>query len=347
LRKMIEGWDYIGWQGITVCVPKGWDPVVIGGTWDSGYLQIADSTTIRMEIKWKRVKGEVNLPLILDRFISEIKQRAAKKKSYVEVERDAKLIDRKKVLEKKGALTFSWESIAKAYGVVYQCPECKRVIIAQVISHREDPNALKLASWILTRMEDHPDGDLALWSAYGFSARIPKGYMLVSHEIKSGYIRLAFEGRKTELLLLRWSLANIILEKTNIKEWYVANFKGRRKKERPRFEVREWSDGPHDLVLIEGRKWRPIDRIGYRIEKLLSLEGKYFIWGKAWHCRESNKIYAVELLGGEKARGILDLVSEGITCHVWEEEDKDNEGADARGKAEKKAWGRGGGDGRR
>lgn len=341
----MKGWDYIGWQGITVYVPEGWDPVVIGGTWDSGYLQIADSTAIRMEIKWQKVKGEANIPLILDRFIFQMKQRAAKKKSYIEVERNARLIDRKRVLEKKGALVFSWESLAKAYGIIYRCPECKRVVIAQVISHKDDPNALKLASGILTTMRDHPDGDLALWSAYGLSALIPKGYMLLSHEIKSGYIRLSFEGRRTELEILRWSLANVILDKRDLKDWYVANFKARRRGFRPKFELRDWSEGPHEFVLLDGRKGRPIDRIGYRIEKLFGLTGKYFIWGKAWHCLESNKIYAVELLGPEKSRGILDLVSEGIRCHVWEEEDKHNEGADVKGEADKKAVGRGGGDG--
>ena len=305
-------WTTIAWQGITVSVPEDWNIGAIGGEGSDGYLRIDSPDEPRMEIKWSKPAGNVDVKKIVDKYLSDISRSRKRNASEIEVKRDIKLGGKSRK-RRSSIESFSWQAEVQGFGAAWYCKDCGRTIIVQVMG-RKDEDAKALAERVLADLEDHSDGDNARWAIYGVDFAIPKDFQLEGQKLMSGLVELWYKRDTETIRVSRWGMANIALKNTELDDWIAKQNGKRLKVHRPASAEAEHAG--HAALAITGGVLTPIQNIQRFV---MHCRGKLFadrLRGVVWHCPEDNKIYYIETFVDRANENLHLQIAETITCHL-------------------------------
>ena len=287
----------VGWQGIEVEVPKGWELSAYGGAAENGHFELDDGIRPRFRLWWQRGRHRTTAPQeSIDRYRrSLMKHRGDISKFEVLPAESLPFRCRKD----KDTAVYRYEGAAAAYGAAWYCRTCGCVGLAEVRSDRPPDKTLR---WVLASIADHRDDGQRLWAVYDFAFLAPDTYNLERAELMPG--RLSFPMRRSRQCLLtveRWGVAREWLKKSALEGWPGELAKRLKRAElgpvrQDRFSFRgheAWGFRQADSRRGRWRPWPPLD-------------------GMVWHCPDDDKVYAVFGQGTEKE--LVRQVAETIGC---------------------------------
>jgi hypothetical protein len=207
---------------------------------------------------------------------------------------------------------FQWKADRLGQGRLAYCPSCDRVLIAQVVSPR-DEDVSKIAQVVLSSMRDHRDDGWTSWALYGLEFAVPESYTIEKHTLMSGYLSLAFRSRARRLVVERWGLAGTLLADGNLADWY-------RKDVQPdikgfRIEIADDKILGHDGLRINGRAAGVKQALRTAACSLTLHPNPRVVSGYAWRCEESNRLYSVRATHSE-GEDVAEKVRDLIKCHT-------------------------------
>jgi len=300
---MSEKWATAAWQGISLKVPADWSLVGISGDEKKGYLRVDGPIASALEVRWSSAAGKPPDLLAKGREFLSTLEKSSRKKSV-------KLAS--KIKSEGDSVGFQWKADRLGQGRLTYCPKCDRVLIAQVVSPR-DEDVSKIAQVMLNSMRDHRDDGWTSWALYGLEFAVPQGYTIEKHTLMSGYLSLAFKDRAKRLVIERWGLAGTMLGDGALADWY-------RKDVQPdikgfRIEIDDHTILGHDGLRIKGRAAGIKQVLKTAAYSLTLYANPSEVTGYAWRCEESNRLYSVRAThsrGEDVAEKIRDL----IKCHA-------------------------------
>ena len=273
-----------GWQGLSVTVPACWEPTVLDGDWNDGYARLADMDAVRMELKWNRLKGNVDSESVREALLEKLRRRYRAADAPVAAETLPSPISA------PNASFFRWRGETAAVGAVVWCQRCMRALLGQVIFPGGKERRGE-AVGILDTLRDHGDGGRALWSLYLFRAEVADTWKLTSWNMTPGYLEMAFDrGAGERLRLRRWGPAETLLARLDFATWHersVVPQSGRSLR-----TTDDAVDGHPAIRLDRDASDRTLGRWVPRLAPLRSVWTHWNLTGLAWHCRRSNRLYA-------------------------------------------------------
>jgi hypothetical protein len=157
------------WQGIRLTVPSSWEMVSTRGDFDSGFVSLADSSDVRLQVKWDQGSAKTDPSDSAARYIRGLRKQADKAEEEITVNRHLSLAS----LRGKRLECYEWISDNRGTGMVTVCEACDRVVHL-VILGRRDESLRNLSRTIFASIEDHPDDDELLWKFYDVEFRSPE-----------------------------------------------------------------------------------------------------------------------------------------------------------------------------
>jgi hypothetical protein len=324
----------IGWQGIRFNLPADWNVTGFSMSREEGYLKVDSPGTMFVQLKWNdpglrrpRTLAEVvwrmwrrarkqpaaapkppDLRVTLDAFIKQTGKLARKAKANF----DYKV--KPETTEAGGERTahhFSWTGGGQGQGKIWHCKTCGRVVIAQVVGQPKD-NVSDVAALLFSTMCDHPQEGWTTWALYDLVAGIPENFALKSQKLMSGYLRLEFERRGGERIVVeRWGLANITRKKFTLKEWFL-EIAGARSQ---RMTTQETTAHGHEAVRATGSVRGPLAWFRALRDAAFTFRPATRYDGGCWECPDSNKLYAIQVWHNVRSIGLLDEAVARCECH--------------------------------
>lgn len=274
---MLNRWKEIAWYGIRFKIPADWQLSQIG----IRYLSIEDENGPVMEIKWAPVKGQFSHSTHLKR-LTALQTRPLRKA----LKPEPLSSEWAQALPDFTASEFSWQSPSTSgRGVLLFCATCRHATLVQFFQKRSFPNQT-VATEILSSIRDHRSDGQVLWSAYDIKALIPETFEMKSYRFDAGQYVLEFADGSQHIMLYRWSMASVLLDKQDLAQFAktVASF-GRSEPVAGTIDghdMVEWSTAP----LTEWQ--RRISRFNHRAS---------YGWLGLWHLQAKNRILGVKAEG--------------------------------------------------
>jgi hypothetical protein len=299
---MSDKWAAAAWHGISLKVPADWSLVGVSGDGKKGYFRVDGPIASALEVRWSSAGGKPPELMAKGReFLSTLDKSSRKKKIKFA----------SKIKAQSDGVAFQWRADRIGQGRLTYCAKCDRVLIAQVVSPR-DEDVAKIAQVALNSMRDHRDDGWTSWALYGLEFAVPPGYAIEKHTLMSGYLSLAFKNRAKRLVVERWGLAATMLGDGNLADWY-------RKDIRPdikgfRIEIADEQVRGHDGLKISGRAAGVKQALRTAAYSLTLHSNPRFVTGYAWRCEESNRLYSVRATHSE-GEDIAEKVRDLIKCH--------------------------------
>ena len=243
-----------GWHGITCYMPEDWDLANLTGRQKSGYFAFDDERTRRLEIKYDQARrwGQPQLEKTLEYYFDSVRKKLKKKVSF-DVEYDIKLSGLERIPEEYEYRTYGWTSDLVARGIIWLCPTCRRVVIAQCLA-RPNRVSIRDMSDVLVSMRCHAEGDNQTWAVFDYAVDVPKRLMIERNNLRAGLISLTFAGRRERLVIDRLGMANAVLKHTPLDQYVEKVHYKKLRRRRLRFFEEPWHG--HDGFLMEGERFR-------------------------------------------------------------------------------------------
>ena len=293
--------ETLGWQELTLRVPVLWAPVKVSGGAETGTLVLGDGRITRVQVDWTRPRKAPDVSRPFNRMLTELAREGARHKGAIDP-RDVEF----PLSEGKSGRFATWRTgLGSAVAGVIICQECGRVTQLRV-ALRKGENAADVVGPLAASFEDHADDGQALWSLYGFRARIASSLTLVKSRIQPAHIALEFERGGLSVSVTRIGLAGVLIGDRPFGEWFR------------RFYASEWR--ARDVSVTDGCvrdhpgvRWTlrsPFARLLTLLRPAAAGEK-----GVAWWCRPANCVMVVRMCGRESDADALDAFSRGIACH--------------------------------
>ena len=196
-------WRQIAWNGVRFDTPMDWEIGKIGHR----YLLLETPRGPVMEVKWAPVKGKFKLR-------SQLKHLAASQGRQLRRSlREEKLpTDWARAIERYDSLGFAWQTNSiGGRGAVLYCPGCRKAVLLQFFE-TTGQRPFKQADRVLASFDDHTDDRKTFWSVFDIVAEVPATYHLKRFRFEAGAYELSFTNRQSQLTLLRWSPAAVLLK---------------------------------------------------------------------------------------------------------------------------------------
>jgi len=283
----------LGWQGIVAQVPESWNLAVVSGDRASGYFRADAPERPRFEVKWWKPTQSVSLNQVLERYVRELQKKSKRSQPRIEAQVGVRLVSRRK-MRKPEMLGFTWMGEQTAWGLIWRCDECDRVVMAQVLG-ASDENIKSLAERVISSMEDHSSDGWDPWGAYGFLYEIPDDFALDTFRLVTGKLEFRFtRGRLKEefISVCRWGMADVLLKEVALEAWLASSFPERYKDLRMDFTTAPVKGHSGAALLGQPRSVRK--RIQERAQSVVRRRSPARFIANAWHCAESNKIFSAE-----------------------------------------------------
>lgn len=268
-----EHWQIIGWDGITVRLPRQWQPTVIL----HDYLFFEHEGRPVFEIKWRHAGRRFAPEDVLLSIGKTLRHDHSSLREWKVPPALAGLA---------GPFTVTGfqmrEGTLDSRGLLLYCPECRRATLLRVYGEANgDGRTLDL---ILASFADHADGDDLLWAVYDIRCLLPARARLAAHEFQAGRYILTFSLDDTRLTLFRFKPAAVLLRNRDLPAFGAQLAGTARRSGSPCPDASTWvesASGPGRLIRRLQRK--PV-----------------WSWLKLWHIPEENVILAVK---GEGKKG--------------------------------------------
>lgn len=263
-------------------------------------MRVDSPGSLIAEVRWAQARKPLNTRKRLDDYLNMVERQARKRK--------VTFTGRIKPSEEwEGALEFNYRADRKVRGFIRQCPQCRRVVIAQVSGDKGDA-VVNVANQILVTLQDHSEDGWWTWALLGLVVRLPQQFALVKSQVMSGYLNLQFRRGYTEVGIERWGLADVTLKRWRLEEWALQGTDWRRV--RPQHAPAEAKG--HPATILMGIRRAPTVWLRRKVERWLLWRPEE-IRGVVWHCEPNNRIYAVRV---ERGSGdLLQQIVETVQCH--------------------------------
>jgi len=197
----------IGWQGITVSLPENWHLAYARGTFKEGSFRVDDEDRQpRLEVRWAKAKKNADLTVTMKRYLALLKRRARKEGKKLQVSESPQPFTSRSVVRNRELQCFSWSTDISAWGAIWRCRECNRIVAAHVIFHGRNKN-FTLVKEILSSLQDHPSPKGILWSARGLRFHLPPEFKLRRRRFRADSSRMEFRVKPRNRLIVAWKAA--------------------------------------------------------------------------------------------------------------------------------------------
>lgn len=304
----------LGWQGITLEVPEGWEVTGFSGDYKEGYLRIDDGDSQSCELKWgswgKREKKEPDVEFRAESYIGSLERAAKKKKRNL----TGKLAPAPKGATRPERLLagFTFIGEKKAVGISLYCKETRRVLIAQV-----QGATAKIAEAVLASVEVR---DLVAgwrrWALYDLCCDVPSDFLLSTQQVMNVYMMLSFARGTERLTIEQWGVADVARKDSYLDIWMSMNAKGELSLMKVDADEVEGGVHGHNAIRFEGRPhfglpiWNALKE-SLRQFKMPALR---FI-AYSWECPEGNKLYLVQHTRTRSAADLAEPTTTRVYCH--------------------------------
>ncbi len=307
-------WTTFGWAGITLEIPDDWELSGLSGDDKNGYLRLDDSEMPRLELKWSQSKQKKpDLHRVLDAYFKLVRKNFERKDTPFHVQRNVNLIKDDQFLKGRDAVFFSWKGNVRANGVIFHCQACKRITIVQMIGGIKE-NLREKTARILESVQDHPNGQMTLWSAYQLHVQVPRRYRLEKHHLLSGYLLFSFVDGSRKVSVERYGLADVALKEHDLESWFRAKYA--KAIRGYGFSIESFQDDADERLTLVGEGTRLTDHIPFApvlvIDKVL--RRKTFAV-HLWRCHHSNRIYVIQSVAKRDAAKTAEGIAASIRCH--------------------------------
>lgn len=304
-------WTPFAWQGIYLKVPTDWNPGKIVGDSKSGSVRLDDPQSVRLELEWKE-SSEVNqVTHLVDRYVEGLAKNAQKQKHSLNVQRRAHCpglnLPNMQYVE-----YFIWTSNLQVHTLVCYSPITNRLLFLRVMGYPNE-NLEKILAPLFNSLKDHSHDTPQTWALYDLICNSPPNYALETSELKSGHLRLRFQLGSNIVQIDRISLAEILLKKRSLDDWFLDFFK--KEIRHILFDIEETKLQEHIGLRVWGR---PKSRWYSLLQPLpfWNIRPRLHLEGRVWTCPNSNKIYSVQTFWKKPENAPnIDACWRGVICH--------------------------------
>jgi ribosomal protein L34E len=299
----------VGWRGISLRVPEDWSLTSVSGEGPNGYLRVEGPESLFLQVKWWEKRGLVSVPDALDSYIADLRKKAKKLRRGLELKTRPKGLTNRRPSE-QAALTYTWQADQRAYGMVWHCSECRRLVIAEVVGRLEDD--FSVATELLNSIREHGEGGWTTWGMYGLALQIPDAYQIEKHRLMTGYLEFTFRSRARTLRAERWGLANVILKDAPLRDWF--EYQARNRLGRYTYRCEETEVNGHPAIHLVGRE-RFFPAISRAVQQITALSRPALRFeALVWQCPDTNKVIALTSQHPGGDRTLWEVVDR-LSCH--------------------------------
>jgi hypothetical protein len=284
----------LGWRGIEIDAPAGWDLGAHHGGPKQGYICIEDGERLRARVRWRQgLSLDPGIPETVERYRRGVLK---KTRGQAEFETLGEEFLPARFRKGKRVAAFTWTAGERALGAAWHCQTCRRIIVLETL-YPADAYDPKAARRLLTGATCHRDDGQVLWSAYGFAFRTPVSYNLQEPSLLAGRLRFPFRAEKKGWLRVeRWSLASRWFQRVPLRDWPGELLKLN--------AVRRLRDYDQRETETQGKPGYAFEARGSLTPLRVSRSKP--VAGRVWHCPGRDKIYAV--IGGGGGEGMVDSI---------------------------------------
>ncbi len=308
----MSDWQVLAWQGFEVEVPAEWELSKANRDKKDGHITAHDEEgRPRLAIQWKVPKREVDL----EKTLSDYEKRVGKQyKGDVTINDEAGLVSKRK-LGKKQLKTYIVESEEEtSYGALWYCQECGKAVQAQIIAYPGE-HYRPVAERVLASVKDHSNDGWARFATYGIDFHIPAEYDLSEAKLLSAMLSFKFDYKEEKLAIHRWGLASMMLERGDVPSLVWGTLVLKQKEYTAPVDPLELEFHGHPAYMWVGHPSGLLAKGKAKLFTSLRLSKSRVYVVFAWHCPQSNRIFAIEgTLQGDH-RGQPRAVAETIICH--------------------------------
>ncbi len=300
MAESIE-WSHFGWQGIQFDVPADWNLAVVNGEYPSGYLRLDDEDMVRLELKWEGRRNRLPLDKVVENYLKQMEDKAKKAKLPFEAKRDVKLVS----VDGYDCECLSVKSDFSSYTLAARCHHCGRVVLARVL-HKKGQPLKPLAKRVFSTLKDHPEEGALVWQFFDFRFATPEGFALERSDLKTGRIEMFFYDKRDELEVCRAALAQVLLKKRSLKNWFAEYYRKRTKNFL--FETEAGRYRGHESLECLGRT-------SIRKSLFSGLQRRRYMRIRVWRCEQMDKIYVFRLTSTQENDERFDRFCDLVVCH--------------------------------
>jgi len=295
-------WDRVGWQGIAFDVPADWCPGKVEGDFANGYMRVEDELRVRLEVKWETARGKVpGASQLVDNYIRQSRKKLPRKAPPPQIDR-GRYVPALKALDHEA---FTWRGTYNAHSLLLVAPSSRRVAHLRVFFEAGDEQR-ELTRRVFASVRAEPVNGRDEWAAFGFRFEVENTWRLEQSGLRTGCLQFLFRNGSDELEVVRLSLAEVVLRKRGLKEWFGEFFAKRLRGFT--YEAAPWEREGEEGIRCSGL-------LRLRARPLGLLRGRRRLSALAWHCRQSDKLYALRLVSGSPDDPRLAACARSIRCH--------------------------------
>jgi hypothetical protein len=288
-----------GWQGITLTLPQNWRLHMTQGGYDSGYVRLADEETLRLEMRWETGPTDSPAGSTAETYLAKLRKKARKSGLELKVERDLPLAAPTDNVE-----CYRWVADRQALAMVSRCSECNRTVHIHLLGE-PDEGLRNLARTVFASLRDHPDGEWAQWAFHDLAFHSPVVLQPAHQGLQTGAVRMRFGGWLTRMEFVRASLAQVVLRRKSLEDWFADFYEKELKR-------RSWQTEPatvhgHPGLRLEGRPW-------LLVNPMRLLGRPRVLRGRCWHCQETNRIFICCYDGPQQFAHLLEPAVQKVDC---------------------------------
>lgn len=217
-----------GWQGFQLVLPAGWNPVKLDGTFDSGYVLIADLHGPKLGLRWRRAGARK-----LDS--------AAWARRAIEAEVGKSAARRARAMAKPGeawAGSTLWLDSESPGRDVFAVHSVRSNRVLEIVYHAPKRDSL-LEDSIIPSLSDTPVGAPRNWSIFDLRCVVPGSYALKMHRLNAGDVGLNFTAGRESLAIRQIALARLALQRLPLEKWLAGHQTAVQRHYRPAGELKE------------------------------------------------------------------------------------------------------------
>jgi len=300
--KAVREWDRIGWHGISFDVPADWCPGKVEGDYANGYMRVEDELRVRLEVKWETVRGRLpEASRLVENYLRQSRKKMRRGAIEPRIDRGRYVPALKSVDHE----AFTWRGDFNAHSLLFVAGSSSRIVHLRVFFEEGDEQR-ELTRRIFASVCGEPVDGRDEWGAFGLRFRVESSWRLEESALRTGCLRLLFRDGPDELEVVRLSLAEVVLRKLGLGEWFAEFFAKRLRGFA--FETTSWEREGEEGIRCAGV-------LRLRARPLGLFRGRRHLSAVAWHCRQNDKVHALRLVSGSPDDERLDACAASVKCH--------------------------------
>lgn len=189
----------VAWQGLELSIPAEWNPVALSGNFSAGQALLAEFGEPRLGLRWKKVGA--------NHATREVREQIARR----EADADADL----RVVHLPDAVVCLDRRVpGRDVCVAWSAPSGRLVQLVYHARERDDV----LVDEIVPTLADMAAAPWQRWAVLDLSCAVPAGFVLESHSLRAGDLRLQWRNRRSCLAVRQLALADRILQRSTLEQ---------------------------------------------------------------------------------------------------------------------------------